>query len=107
MLQQKFRQPHTLFYYLLKFLFLFSLIFPFFSLSPFPLRTNKNKKTKIKKKQNQGGFNWMSLVNLGLRLMLSTLNNGGSGVAGGLDKADSQSGSTEASLSQVYLTIIF
>jgi hypothetical protein len=49
----------------------------------------------------------MSLVNLGLRLMLSTLNNGGSGVAGGLDKADSQSGSTAASLSQVYLTIIF
>lgn len=48
----------------------------------------------------------MSLVNLGLRLMLSTLNNGGSGVAGGLDKADSQSGSTAASLSQVYLTII-
>ncbi len=32
----------------------------------------------------------MSLVNLGLRLMLSTLNNGG---AAGLDKADSQSGS--------------
>jgi hypothetical protein len=50
----------------------------------------------------------MSLVNLGLRLMLSTLNNGGSGVAGGLDKADSQSGSAAASLSQVYLsTIIF
>ncbi|XP_046457754.1 uncharacterized protein LOC124204684 isoform X1 [Daphnia pulex] len=48
----------------------------------------------------QGGFNWMSLVNLGLRLMLSTLNNGGSGVAGGLDKADSQSGSAAASLSQ-------
>lgn len=45
----------------------------------------------------------MSLVNLGLRLMLSTLNNGGgSGVAGGLDKADSQSGSAAASLSQVY-----
>ncbi|KAI9557861.1 hypothetical protein GHT06_014612 [Daphnia sinensis] len=50
----------------------------------------------------QGGFNWMSLVNLGLRLMLSTLNNGGgSGVAGGLDKADSQSGSAAASLSQL------
>ena len=108
MLQQKFRQSHTLFYYLLKISFLiftyFSLLFSF----SFPLRTNKKQKKKQKnKKQNQGGFNWMSLVNLGLRLMLSTLNNGGSGVAGGLDKADSQSGSTAASLSQVYLTIIF
>lgn len=47
----------------------------------------------------------MNLVNLGLRLMLSTVNNGGgSGFAGGLDKADSQSGSAAASLSQVYLS---
>ena len=59
MLQQKFRQPHTLFYYLLKFLFLFSLIFPFFSLSPFPLRTNKNKKKKKKKKKKKTG--WLQL----------------------------------------------
>ena len=57
MLQQKFRQPHTLFYYLLKFLFLFSLIFPFFSLSPFPLRTNKNKKTHTKKTKS----GWLQL----------------------------------------------
>jgi hypothetical protein len=49
MLQQKFRQSHTLFYYLLKISFLiftyFSLLFSF----SFPLRTNKkNKKTKNK-----------------------------------------------------------
>lgn len=42
-----------------------------------------------KTKTNKGGFNWMNLVNLGLRLMLSTLN-GGSG--SGIDKSDSASG---------------
>jgi len=49
----------------------------------------------------QGGFNWMSLVNLGLRLMLSTLN-GGSGAAG-LDKADSQSGPQASAMQLIQL----
>jgi len=42
-----------------------------------------------------GGFNWMNLVNLGLRLMLSTLNSGSSG----LDKADSAGSSSSSSSS--------
>jgi len=41
---------------------------------------------------HQGGFNWMNLVNLGLRLMLSTLSNTGN------DKADT---ATSASPLQV------
>jgi hypothetical protein len=58
MLQQKFRQPHTLFYYLLKISFLiftyFSLLFSF----SFPLRTNKKQK-KTKKQKTKSG--WLQL----------------------------------------------
>jgi hypothetical protein len=58
MLQQKFRQSHTLFYYLLKISFLiftyFSLLFSF----SFPLLTNKKQK-KTKKQKTKSG--WLQL----------------------------------------------